>query len=299
MLIARMIADRRQLETHLAQATAALAEHGMAVAMARMVEFDGDVLHLSLPGGDPAVLRRIVEDIFAPSAGLICDHEPEIPKLFISDMDSTMIQQECIDELAEFAGLRDRVAAITERAMRGEIDFAKALGERVRLLAGLEEHTIAQCLANRIHLTTGARILVQTLKAKGAKTALVTGGFYHFADPVAQMLGFDRVAANGLAVADGRLTGDLDGPIADSETKLAVLTDMRAAFGQGRVLAAGDGANDIPMLQAADYGFAYRAKPAARNAAAGWVDDGDLTVYSQTAWYSPERLGLTMNRRRN
>lgn len=246
--------------------------------MARMLQHSGRVLHISIPDGDPLILRSVVEKYFAPSAALIAQDDIQIPKLFVSDMDSTMIGQECIDELADFAGLKAKVADITERAMRGELDFEDALRERVGLLAGLEEEAIAACLAQRIKPTEGARTLLRTLRSKGCRSVLVTGGFHHFADVVAEDLGFDRVVGNRLAVGDGRLTGELAGPVADSGTKLAVLEEERGRLGRGAVLAAGDGANDIPMLEAADYGVAYQAKPKARDAASGWVDSGSLTA---------------------
>jgi phosphoserine phosphatase len=202
-----------------------------------------------------------------------------IPQLFVSDMDSTMIGQECIDELADYAGLKPQIAAITERAMQGELDFEAALRERVALLAGLDESAIGDCLRERITPTPGAATLVATLAALGTRTVLVTGGFHHFADPVAQMLGFDRVVGNRLAVEEGKLTGGLIGPITDSAVKAAVLREELAEMGEAaHSLATGDGANDIPMIEAATYGFAYRAKPKARAAANGRVDCGDLTV---------------------
>jgi phosphoserine phosphatase len=190
-----------------------------------------------------------------------------------------MIGQECIDELADYAGIKPQIAEITERAMQGELDFESALRERVALLAGLEESAIDACLAERIRPTPGAATLVATLAAKGAKTVLVTGGFHHFADPVAARLGFDRVVANALAVEGGKLTGGLVGPITDSAVKAAVLHEEVAALGEAAVsLATGDGANDIPMIEAATYGFAYKAKPRARAAANGRVDGTDLTA---------------------
>ncbi len=217
---------------------------------------------------------------FAPSAAIIArGRVPRIPDLFVSDMDSTMIGQECIDELADYAGIKDRIAAITERAMQGELDFASALRERVALLAGLEEGAIATCLAERIVPMPGARTLVATLKHRGCRTVLVTGGFHHFADPVAEDLGFERVVANRLAVGEGRLAGTLVGGITDSSVKAQVLAEEMARLGADAVsLATGDGANDIPMLEAATYGVAYHAKPKARAAANGWIDQGDLTV---------------------
>lgn len=279
MLIARLIADPQDLETRLDAATAALEGEGMRVAAAVMLDFCGDVLQVMLPEGDPATLRRVLDAHFAPSDLLVSKRDIGVPKLFVSDMDSTMIGQECIDELADFAGLKERVAAITERAMQGELDFASALTKRVGLLAGLPEDTIATCLAERIRPVEGARTLVATLKAKGCRTVLVTGGFHHFADPVAANLGFDHVVGNRLAVADGKLTGSLAGAITDSAVKRRVLLEESASLGDGAAtLATGDGANDIPMIEAATWGIAYRAKPKARAAADGWVDRGDLTA---------------------
>ncbi len=279
MLIARLIADADRLETRLDNARQALAEDGMEIALAGMLDFCGDVLQLSLPHGDPAKLARALDISFDGPDILVADHEPEVPRLFVSDMDSTMIGQECIDELADFAGIKDKVADITERAMRGELEFESALRERVQLLAGLAEGAIDQCLADRIRPVEGARTLVQTLKSYGCRTVLVTGGFHHFADPVAEMLGFERVVGNRLAVADGELTGALAGPVSDASTKLATLEEERGLLGEGaRVLATGDGANDIPMIEAADYGIAYRAKPKARLAANGRIESVDLTA---------------------
>jgi phosphoserine phosphatase len=231
---------------------------------------------VELSGNDRAELRARVEREFGLCDVLICYGTPCVPRVFVSDMDSTMIAAECIDELADFAGLKPQIAAITERAMQGELDFASALTERVALLAGLAEGAIAECLAQRIAPMPGARVLVETLKAHGCFTVLVTGGFHQFADPIAEQLGFERVVANRLDVADGKLTGGLIGEIVDSAVKEAVLREEQAVRG-GPSLATGDGANDIPMLQAADYGIAFYAKPKARAAADGWIDRGDLT----------------------
>jgi len=204
--------------------------------------------------------------------------EPRWRRLLVADMDSTIIGQECIDELADYAGIKDQIAEITERAMQGELDFAQALTGRVALLKDLDEGAIARCLAERIAPMPGARTLVSTLKARGCFTVLVTGGFHQFADPVAEQLGFERVVANRLAVHGGKLTGGLVGGITDSGVKKTVLLEEMARLGAGAVsLATGDGANDIPMIEAATYGVAYYAKPKARAAADGWVDRGDLT----------------------
>jgi phosphoserine phosphatase len=279
VLIARLIADADHLETRLDAATAALEREGMRVAAASMLEFCVDVLQLALPDGDPATLRRVLDAHFAPADLLVSTREIGVPSLFVSDMDSTMIGQECIDELADFAGLRDQVSAITERAMQGELDFASALAERVGLLEGLGEDAIQTCLTDRIRPMPGAAVLIATLKSKGCRTVLVTGGFHHFADPVAEQLGFEQVVANRLAVAGGKLTGALVGGITDSSVKERVLRDGARELGDGALtLAMGDGANDIPMLEAATWGIAYRAKPRARAAADGWIDRGDLTA---------------------
>ena len=279
MLIARLIADMDGVETRLDAALRACADAGMPVAMAGMLDFCSDVLQISLPDGERARLTGILTEHFGECDLLVADHEIEVPRLFVSDMDSTMIGQECIDELADFAGIKDKVADITERAMRGELEFESALKERVGLLEGLEEGAIATCLDQRIQPVPGARALVNTLRSKGCRTVLVTGGFHHFADPVAEQLGFERVVGNRLGVAGGALTGLLAGPVSDASTKLATLEDERAQLGEGaRVLATGDGANDIPMIEAADYGIAYRAKPKAREAANGRIASVELTA---------------------
>lgn len=279
MLIARLIAEATGLETRLDAASKALDAAGMPVAAATMLDFCGDVLQISMPHGDRKQAAAILAGHFGDIDMLVADHDIEIPRLFVSDMDSTMIGQECIDELADFAGIKEKVADITERAMRGELEFESALRERVGLLEGLGERAIDNCLTERIAPVPGARTLVQTLKTKGCRTVLVTGGFHHFADRVAEQLGFERVVGNRLAVANGQLTGQLAGPVSDASTKLATLIEERASLGEGaRVLATGDGANDIPMIEAADYGIAYRAKPKARDAANGRIASEDLTA---------------------
>ena len=278
LLIARLIADPATLETSLDAATRALEAEGLKLAGAQMLDHCGDVLQLMLPADDETALRRVLDEHFKPSDVIISREPFRIPDLFVSDMDSTMIGQECIDELADFAGLKPQIAAITERAMQGELDFASALNERVGLLAGLGEDAIGQCLAERIRPLPGARALVATLKHRGCKTVLVTGGFHHFADPVAEEIGFERVVGNRLAVESGKLTGALVGAITDSSVKERVLREELARLGDEAVsLATGDGANDIPMLQAATWGLAYRGKPKTRAAADGWIDRGELT----------------------
>jgi phosphoserine phosphatase len=282
VLIARLIAETSTLAARVDAARTELAERGWPVAMAETVRSGMHAIELQLPQGDPAGVREVLDRHVAPADLLVADHEPQIPRVFVSDMDSTMISAECIDELADFAGIKPQIAAITERAMQGELDFESALRERVGLLRDLPETAIRECLNTRIAAMPGAKVLVETLKAKGCRTVLVTGGFHHFADPVAEELGFDRVVANRLDIAGGKLTGDLVGPITDSAVKKAALLEEMAALGEGATsLATGDGANDIPMLEAATYGIAYYAKAKARAAADGWIDRGDLTSVLQ------------------
>ena len=185
-------------------------------------------------------------------------------KLLVADMDSTMIGQECIDELADYAGIKPQIAAITERAMHGELDFAAALRERVALLSRLEETAIARCLAERIRPNPGAATLVRTMRARGAMTLLVSGGFTAFAGPVAAKLGFERVEANVLEASAGRLSGSVSGRIVDAAHKASALVTTRDSLGLAATdsIAIGDGANDIMMIEAAGLGIAYRAKPA-------------------------------------
>lgn len=279
MLIARLIAETGECETRLDALSSALAEAGAPLLAAAMPQAEGDVLELRFDAGEPAAVLSAIDAVFQPADMLVARGAIALPRLFVSDMDSTMIGQECIDELADYAGLKPQIAEITERAMQGELDFEAALRERVALLAGLDEGAIHACLTDRITAMPGAKTLVATLAALGARTVLVTGGFHHFADPVAQQLGFHRVVGNRLEVEGGKLTGGLIGPITDSAVKAAVLQEELTLLGEGaHSLATGDGANDIPMIEAATYGFAYRAKPKARAAANGRIDAGDLTA---------------------
>lgn len=201
-------------------------------------------------------------------------------RLFLADMDSTMIEQECIDELADTIGLRDEVSAITKRAMRGEIAFEPALRERVALLRDVPVATVSNLIAERITLTPGGRTLVATMKAHGAHTCLVSGGFTLFAGPVSAMIGFDEAHATTLGIAGDRLTGTVKEPIVGKETKRATLVALRARFGldPADTLAVGDGANDLAMLEEAGLGVAFRAKPKVAAAAQVRIDHGDLTA---------------------
>jgi phosphoserine phosphatase len=252
-LIAAGRLDERLLEAALARVSGARllswVDHGDAA------DVDTDA--------DRAVIRAAFEgweavDVIAHPPG------PRGKKLLVADMDSTMIGQECIDELADYAGVKPQVAGITERAMQGELDFAGALRERVALLKGLDEKVIGRCLAERIRPNPGAATLVRTMRGRGAETILVSGGFTAFVSPIAEQIGFDRFEANVLGVRDGRLTGSTEGRIVDSRIKHDVLSDARDRLGLSadQTMAIGDGANDIPMVAEAGLGVAYRAKAA-------------------------------------
>lgn len=201
-------------------------------------------------------------------------------KLIVADMDSTMITVECIDELADYAGIKDQIAEITERAMQGELDFAEALRARVALLKGLDDAVIDQCRLERVKIMPGAKALIGTMRSRGARAILVSGGFTRFTGPVAAEIGFDTAVANVLDIVDGKLTGTVCDPIVDAARKRF---ELGAAMAQHRLpreatLAVGDGANDIPMIEAAGLGVAYHAKAKARAAADAEIVYGDLSV---------------------
>jgi phosphoserine phosphatase len=206
-------------------------------------------------------------------------------KLFLADMDSTMIGQECIDELAAFVGLKDHVSEITERAMRGELAFEPALRERVALLKGLNISVVEEIIASHITLTGGARELLRTLRANGAYTALVSGGFTVFTGPISAAIGFHEHRSNELGLVDGMLTGTVHEPILGKQAKLDALVELRNARGlpYAATMAVGDGANDLAMLGEAGLGIAFHAKPAVAAAAHARIDHADLTalIYMQ------------------
>jgi phosphoserine phosphatase len=213
-------------------------------------------------------------------------------RLLIADMDSTMIAQECIDELADEAGVGARVADITARAMNGELDFEAALRERVGLLGGLPEAVIARVLRDRITPMPGGRVLLATMKANGAHAALVSGGFTVFTAAVAARLGFDEHRANTLHVAAGKLTGTVAEPILGKEAKLQALGEIAARLGitPAEAIAVGDGANDLPMLKAAGTGVALHAKPRVQAECDVRVNHGDLTALLYLQGYRREEF---------
>lgn len=221
---------------------------------------------------------------------VIVPSEGRRKKMLLADMDSTMIQQECIDELAEVAGVGERVKDITARAMNGELDFEGALTERVGLLQGLPEGMIAQVLNTRITLMPGGKQLVATMKANGAYAALVSGGFTAFTAKVAAELGFDENRANTLLVADGTLTGDVARPILGREAKVNALEEITAQLGisEADVIAVGDGANDLGMLKRAGAGVALHAKPSVAAECDIRINHGDLTALLYVQGYAQD-----------
>jgi phosphoserine phosphatase len=225
-----------------------------------------------------ARLRAIIGDRPADVAVLPQAHRRK--KLLLADMDSTMIEQECIDELAAFVGLKEKVSAITARAMRGEIAFEPALRERVALLKGLPETVVDEIIASHITLMPGGKILIATMKRHGAYTALVSGGFTVFTSRIGQTLGFDEDRSNILELTDGKLAGTVRDPILGKEAKQQRLMELRAEkqLRPEETMAVGDGANDLAMLGEAGLGVALHAKPAVAAAAHVRIDHGDLTA---------------------
>ena len=279
-LIVTLVSARGLSQADLASASDALRAAGGSisaeVALDPPCAYDLIVHGLTQPAARAAVEAvALNHDVIAQPAG-----PHRLKRLLVADMDSTMIGQECIDELADFAGLKVEIAAITEAAMRGELDFAEALDARVAALSGLDASAIQRCLDERITLTPGAKTLISTMKAHGARTILISGGFTAFTRIIAEKIGFDAQFANILNIADGKLTGTVEKPIVDSAVKRSTLIAERDALGlpAEATLAVGDGATDIPMLEAAGIGIAYYAKPKATAAANAMISHGNLTV---------------------
>ena len=239
-----------------------------------------DVFFTAEPGTEKAIAEELRPHLGAPVDVVIQPLAARAKGLLIADMDSTMIGQECIDELAAELGLKEHIAAITERAMRGEIAFEPALRERVGLLAGLPADVVEKVIATRIHLTPGAIELVRTMRANGAYTALVSGGFTVFTGPISKTIGFHEHRSNTLIAEAGKLVGRVAEPILGQDAKRAALHELSASkrVPLPLTLAVGDGANDLAMIRDAGLGVAYHAKPKVAAEAHARIDYGDLTA---------------------
>ena len=245
---------------------------------------------IAVEGKDVASVRATAEAALAGLGVDVCVQpwNGRRKGLLIADMDSTIIGCECIDELADFAGVKAQVSEITERAMRGELDFEAALRARVAMLKGLSTEVLQRCYDERVRLNPGARTLVRTMAASGARAVLVSGGFSFFTSRVAAAAGFHANRANTLIEAAGVLTGEVATPILGREAKLVALREETAALGltPADALAVGDGANDLAMIGAAALGVAYRAKPIVAAEADAKVDHADLTALLYFQGYS-------------
>jgi phosphoserine phosphatase len=275
MAIATLIAAGRLDDRLIDRALGALREIDPKAAFSGWID-EGDAVDLRVVGDTQAI--RWALDALDGVDVFVQPEENRFKRLLVADMDSTIVGQECLDELADFAGLKREIAEITERAMQGKLDFKAALRERVALLSGLDEEAIGRCLAERVVPNPGAATLVRTMRVGGARAILVTGGFISFADPIAKMLGFSAVRANRLLFDGRQLSGSVEDPIVDAQAKLDALIEAREELGLSRedVLAIGDGANDRLMVQEAGLGVGYRAKPALAEVADARLDHHGL-----------------------
>jgi phosphoserine phosphatase len=275
MAIATLIAAGRLDDRLIDRALGSLRELDSNAAFGAWID-EGDAVDLKV-SGDIKTIRWALEGL--PEVDVFVQpEEHRFKRLLVADMDSTIVGQECIDELADFIGLKREIAEITERAMQGKLDFKSALRERVAMLSGLDEESIKRCVAERVIPNPGAATLIRTMRVGGAYCMLVTGGFVSFADPIARMLGFNSIRANRLLFDGSQLSGSVEDPIVDARAKLDALLEMREELGVKReeVLAIGDGANDKLMVQEAGLGVAYRPKPALAEVADARLDHHGL-----------------------
>lgn len=289
--------ERADLDTdHIAEARAALRDAGAKLGEAAWLN-PGIAAEVPFADGEA---QRVSDNLgealnHHPLDWAVLPVEGRRKKLLVADMDSTIITVECIDEIADCVGLKDEVAAITEAAMRGELDFVGALRQRVAMLRGLDESELERVFVERVVLTPGAETLIRTMNAHGAQTVLVSGGFTFFTDRVAEVVGFQVTRANRLEIRDGKLTGEVIPPIVDATTKLETLNEFIAAGNLERndSIAVGDGANDIPMIEAAGLGVAFHAKPKAAAAADVALRHGDLTALLYLQGYGRDEFHNT------
>ncbi|MGW9330900.1 phosphoserine phosphatase SerB [Bosea sp. NPDC055594] len=266
-----------------------------APAPARIERLDGEIAADLFAEADDArkleaALRPALDG--APVDIIVQPAATRRKRLFLADMDSTMIGQECIDELAAYVGLKEKVSAITERAMRGELEFEPALRERVALLKGIPLAVVDEIIRERITLTPGGSALVRTMRAQGHYTALVSGGFTVFTGPIGRMIGFNEDRSNTLLSSGAALSGAVAEPILGKQAKLDTLVELRSRFGlpDEATLAVGDGANDLAMLGEAGLGAAYRAKPAVAAAADARLDHADLSALLYAQGYRGDEI---------
>ncbi|MCB2014687.1 MAG: phosphoserine phosphatase SerB [Sphingobium sp.] len=278
MFVATIVASASLGQGDIAEAADRISAIGATVTEQTMLE-PGKAADLFFEG-DAVAARKALQDMAGSTDVIVQEAATREKKLIVADMDSTMITIECIDELADYAGIKAQIAEVTERAMRGELDFAEALRARVALLKDLDEAMIDRCRAERVQIMPGAKALVQTMAARGAHAVLVSGGFTRFAEPVGAEIGFHKVVANILDIERGVLAGTVTDPIVDSARKRHELEGAMTERGiaQAMTMAVGDGANDIPMIEAAGLGVAYHAKEKARAAADAEIRHGDLSV---------------------
>ncbi len=279
MIIATLIAAGKLDRDRIHQAATLLEDARLRLGQWTWLD-EGDAADIEIDAADVGQVRKLLEGALPQTDVVVQPAGAREKKLLVADMDSTMIGQECIDELADYAGMKEEIAAVTDAAMRGEIEFTEALHQRVATLNGLGVGCIERCRTDRIRANPGAAILVKTMRARGAGTVLVTGGFHDFADPMAAELGFNEVRANWLESMHGHLTGRVTGEIVDASAKRQALMDTRDELGLPReaVLAVGDGANDAPMIKEAGLGIAYRGKPRLKEVADAAIEHNDLTA---------------------
>jgi phosphoserine phosphatase len=292
-LVATLIANPSQ--PVLTDDVVAMAAEALGQETERSVLARGIAADLIVPApADPKAVEALLRSVLGsrPIDVVVQPLGQRRKRLFLADMDSTMIGQECIDELADYVGLKAEVSAITERAMRGEVAFEPALRERVALLKGLLAEVIGEIIEQRITLTPGGRSLVRTIRAHGGYACLVSGGFTLFTGPVAARIGFDEHRANRLILKGGRLAGLVEEPILGREAKLATLLELRQRLGLAahETMAVGDGANDLAMLGEAGLGVAFRAKPAVAAAAHARLDHADLSALLYVQGYRAEEI---------